>query len=65
MTKRHNTEAAAEYLGVPVDTLKYWRSRDCGPKYRKLPNGKVDYSERDLDAFSNAHVVEPGQAARA
>jgi DNA-binding transcriptional MerR regulator len=63
VTKRHKTEAAAEYLGVPVETLKYWRLRGRGPKYRKLPNGKVDYTERDLDAFSDEHVIDPREAA--
>jgi hypothetical protein len=63
MTKRHKTESAAEYLGVPADTLKLWRFQNKGPRYRKLPNGKVDYAENDLDAFSNQHVVDPQKAA--
>ena len=59
---RYNTASAARYLGVPEETLKQWRSRGKGPRYRKLPNGKVDYDEGDLDAFSDSHVVEPSAA---
>ena len=58
-----NTPAAAEYMGVPEQTLKAWRSRGKGPPYRKFPNGKVAYRHQDLDKFSEAHVVVPGEAA--
>lgn len=54
---------AASYLRVSVDTLKYWRSRGKGPKYRKLPNGKIDYRVDWLDEFSERHVVEPREVA--
>lgn len=58
-----DTPAAAGYLGVPSETLKQWRCRGRGPKYRKLPNGKVRYAREHLDQFSEAHVVEPIEAA--
>jgi hypothetical protein len=54
--------ATAAYLGVSVDTLKYWRWLGKGPKYRKLPNGKVSYRRDHLDAFNAECVVDP-QAA--
>ena len=54
---------AAAYLRVSELTLKYWRHKAKGPKYRKLPNGKVDYRTDWLDEFSERHVVEPSEAA--
>ena len=64
MTNQHlDTPAASKYLGVPAQTLKLWRSKNKGPRYRKLPNGKVDYLPDWLDEFSQEHVVEPSEAA--
>jgi hypothetical protein len=57
-----DTAATSEYLGVSTETLKGWRSRGKGPKYRKLPNGKVTYRRTDLDAFNAACVVDPKAA---
>ena len=53
--------AAAEYLSVPEQTLRMWRSQRRGPKYRRLPNGKIRYAREHLDEFSAAHVVDPAR----
>ncbi len=58
-----DTPAVSEYLGVPVETLKQWRCRGKGPRYRKLPNGKVTYRIQDLNEFSESHMIEPSEAA--
>ena len=64
MTRNHiDTVATSELLGVPVQTLKQWRSQGKGPKYRKLPNGKVAYFVPDLDAFNRSCMVDPSKAA--
>jgi hypothetical protein len=60
-----NTAETSEYLGVPSETLKMWRSRGRGPKYRKLPNGKVSYRLDWLDEFNEQHVVTPSEFAAA
>lgn len=54
---------AGKYLRVPEQTLRTWRSQGKGPRYRKLPNGKVSYSLADLDAFNAAHTVDPAASS--
>lgn len=60
-----DTPAASDYLGgsVPVETLKQWRSRGKGPRYIRLPNGKVRYRSDWLDQFVDQHTVDPARAA--
>lgn len=58
-----DTRAASAYLGVPAETLKQWRSQGRGPKYRKLPNGKVTYRVDWLDQFNDEHVIDPRREA--
>jgi hypothetical protein len=43
-------KAAAEYLGVAVQTMARWRVEGRGPRYAKL-GGAVVYSLRELDQF--------------
>ena len=55
-----STFEAADYLGVPRQTLAVWRSRDVrqGPAY--VPMGRhVKYRLADLDAFIAARRVVP------
>lgn len=54
---------AGEKLGVPAQTLRYWRHVSKGPKYIKLPNRRIVYREDDLDGWMGALVVEPLDAA--
>jgi hypothetical protein len=44
------TRAAAEYSGIPANTLRVWRSQGGGPKYYK-PRGRALYDIGDLDEF--------------
>ena len=44
------TKAAAEYSGIPANTLRAWRSQGGGPKYYK-PRGRALYDIDDLDEF--------------
>jgi len=45
------TADAAEYLGVTEATLKCWRSRGTGPRYRKLNAKLVVYKIADIDEW--------------
>jgi hypothetical protein len=45
-----STRAAAEYSGIPANTLRVWRSQGGGPKYYK-PRGRALYDIDDLDEF--------------
>lgn len=58
-----DTSEASKHLGVPAETLKQWRSQGRGPRYRKLPNGKVSYRIDWLEEFNERHVVTPSEAA--
>lgn len=44
------TEAAA-LLSVAVQTLRNWRWRGEGPRFRKIGNRLVRYARADLQAF--------------
>lgn len=46
MDDRH----AAPYIGLSVSTLRAWRVRGGGPRYRKM-GAAVRYSRADLDAY--------------
>jgi predicted DNA-binding transcriptional regulator AlpA len=49
-----NEAAAAEILGVSVDTLRRMGKRDEGPKRRKVSPRRVTYSERECYAYRDA-----------
>ena len=44
------TREAAEYSGIPANTLRVWRSQGEGPRYYK-PRGRALYDINDLDEF--------------
>lgn len=48
---------AADILKARVQTLRNWRSRGAGPRYRKVGDRMVRYLRSDLAAF-----VENGAA---
>lgn len=50
-TPWRDTEGAAAYLGVEPNTLKFWRAKGGGPRYRAVGNKFVRYHVEDLDAF--------------
>jgi hypothetical protein len=58
-----NEDAAAAYLAVSVHTLRGWRTKQCGPRFRKIGGKAVRYSTADLLAFVNAAPAGGGKAA--
>ena len=60
MTRRYDTAAAAERIGVVKQTLCNWRQKRRGPAYHKI-GSKVFYSEEDLDKFVEAGRVDPNE----
>jgi hypothetical protein len=49
------TRAAAEYSGIPFNTLKQSRCEGKGPKFFK-PRGRALYDVRDLDEFIRSGI---------
>ncbi|BBO82468.1 hypothetical protein DSCO28_30340 [Desulfosarcina ovata subsp. sediminis] len=59
-----NETAAAEYLGVAVQTLRNWRHQRRGPAYVKLspgPRGRIAYLFEDLSAYRQDCRVIPAE----
>ena len=54
---RMNVDQAAEYLGLAASTLNKWRIQGKGPRYVRIGN-RVRYRRPDLDAYTEASVVE-------
>ena len=54
-----STFEAAEFLGVPRETLAVWRMRKTGPRYSKIGR-HVKYRQADLDAWVEAHTIQTG-----
>lgn len=46
-----DTAQAAGYLGCSPGTLKTWRTRGEGPRYRVVSRKLVRYHREDLDKF--------------
>jgi predicted DNA-binding transcriptional regulator AlpA len=49
---------AAAYVGFTVSALRLWRRQDRGPSYIQV-NRSIRYRVSDLDAWLNAHLVDP------
>ena len=47
---RLSTAEAAEYTGIPANTLRYYRHREVGPASYKV-GARVIYDLDDLDAW--------------
>jgi hypothetical protein len=58
MTALLSTEAAAQKLGVSVQTLANWRYLNRGPKWTRTGRS-VKYREADLEAFVARNDVTP------
>jgi hypothetical protein len=56
------TRAAAAYTGIPVSTLRVWRSQGVGPVFYK-PRGRALYDVADLDAFMRSGLRIPSVRA--
>ncbi|MBE1427026.1 hypothetical protein H4684_003710 [Desulfomicrobium macestii] len=55
-----NEHQAADYLGMKVATLRFWRTKSRGPRYVKYPSSRtVRYDKADLDLFLESSRVEP------
>jgi len=68
MTRTHDQSALDELLttadvagrlGVPPRTLEQWRYLGRGPAYIKVGNKSVRYRQSDIDAFLDAHRIDP------
>jgi hypothetical protein len=61
-----NERDAAEYLGIPVRTLKTLRVRNQGPAFYKIgtgPKARVRYRHEDLTTWHRARVRRVESAA--
>ena len=60
--KYFSPDAAAKILGYSPKTLERWRDEKKGPKFRKLPTGRIRYAGTDLDDWMEEHLINPGDA---
>ena len=57
MSKKLNTQEAADFLGLRASTLEAWRCRKLGPRYAKLGR-RVLYDQNDLEIwFASRSVI--------
>lgn len=54
-TRFVGTREAADYTGIPANTLRAWRSQQIGPNFYK-PRGRVLYNLDDLDSFIRSGI---------
>jgi DNA-binding transcriptional MerR regulator len=47
-----NTQAVAKLLGVSINTVRIWRTKDRGPKYHVRGYNRYFYYEHDVLAFA-------------
>ena len=50
----------SKYLGISLNTLTKWRSRNIGPKYYKYggaSNAAIRYDKADVEASRTAHTI--------
>lgn len=57
MTKLLRLSEAAEVLGVPENTLRFWRTQGTGPPSAKIGR-RVVYREADLKAWIDAQFAK-------
>lgn len=55
-----STVQVSDEIGVPVTTLRYWRSRNEGPRSFKVGRG-VRYREGDVDEWLNEQMEVTGR----
>ena len=58
MDKLLRIEDVAAMTGVPVNTLRFWRSQRRGPKSANLEGRRVVYRERDVQAWIDAQFED-------
>ena len=60
---QHELMTSAEvsaYLGVTLNTLQKWRSRNRGPKYFKYGGANcaaVRYDKKDVELYRTSHTI--------
>jgi predicted DNA-binding transcriptional regulator AlpA len=54
LTRILSIKEAADILGRPVPTLRYWRATGKGPRVVKT-EGRIGYDEADLRAYIDAN----------
>ena len=47
-------------LGIPVPTLRTWRSRQVGPPFVKIGPRLIRYSRKGVKDYCAGRTVEPG-----
>jgi predicted DNA-binding transcriptional regulator AlpA len=52
-------EEVSELTGIPVNTLRFWRSTRGGPQSAKLGR-RIVYRERDVQAWIDAQFATAG-----
>ena len=52
----------AEQVFVPLTTIYQWNSKRSGPRYIRVGR-HVRYRQSDIDAWLDAHAVDPRPAA--
>ena len=58
-SREMDTKAAAEYLGYSAPTLKLWRYKKIGPKYRKDGGGRIRYRLDWLNQYTENGESKP------
>ncbi|MEE6295706.1 helix-turn-helix transcriptional regulator [Georgenia wangjunii] len=51
------TAEVAEHLGIPAETLRYWRHKGTGPKSFRLGEKLVRYRREDVDHWVAEQVA--------
>lgn len=54
------TAEASSYLGVSLNLLQKWRSRNVGPKYFKYGGANsaaIRYDRADVEAYRRSHMI--------
>ena len=52
-----DTKGAADYVGYSAPSLKLWRYKNRGPRYRKDAGGRIRYKVKWLNEHMNDGVV--------
>jgi hypothetical protein len=58
-----NEEFAAQFCGQSVETLRGYRKRGVGPRYKKILGKSIRYSIASLTEFMESQPTGGGRAA--
>ena len=51
-----SSKRVAEYLDKHEDTVRMWRTTGYGPRFLKLPTGRILYRPEDVEAWLDLSV---------